>query len=216
MKLAHLFFDVFLQGGAVFYLTRANPKKPSFINPSSTRLIRCVNNMRTLFDYLMNLETFTHFTSIDWEKFILSVILAVRLSFPITAVPDWDHAWARSQLRFDEFLEFMCEGPEDLTPASKRVDVLSASRVVLRVVKAKYDRRVTLLTTSLSNTLGRQGCPMFDKDMQPYLPAWDTEIDMNSVLPAMDMNLEGQQPMYHDLWATMTMSWANDGGTMDT
>ncbi|KAI1067830.1 hypothetical protein LB507_010550 [Fusarium sp. FIESC RH6] len=216
VKLAHLFFDVFLQGGAVFYLTRANPKKPSFINPSSTRLIRCVNNMRTLFDYLMNLETFTHFTSIDWEKFILSVILAVRLSFPITAVPDWDHAWARSQLRFDEFLEFMCEGPEDLTPASKRVDVLSASRVVLRVVKAKYDRRVTMLTTSLSNTLGRQGCPMFDKDMQPYLPAWDTEIDMNSVLPAMDMNLEGQQPMYHDLWATMTMSWANDGGTMDT
>ncbi|RFN50877.1 hypothetical protein FIE12Z_4823 [Fusarium flagelliforme] len=216
VKLAHLFFDVFLQGGAVFYLTRANPKKPSFVNPSSTRLIRCVNNIRTLFDYLMNLETFTHFTSIDWTKFILSVILAVRLSFPITPVPDWDHAWARSQLRFDEFLEFMCEGPEDLTPASKRVDVLSASRVVLRVVKAKYDRRVAMLTTSLSDTLGRQGCPMFDKDMQPYLPAWDTEIDMNSVLPTMNMNLEGQQPMYHDLWATMTMSWANDDGTMDT
>jgi len=39
---------------------------------------------------------------------------------------------------------------------------------------------------------------------------------MNSVLPAMNMNLEGQQPMYHDLWATMTMSWANDGGAMDT
>jgi hypothetical protein len=174
-----------------------------------------VNNIRALFDYLTNLETFTYFTSVDWTKFILSVILAICLSFPITDVPDWDHAWARSQLRFDEFLEAMSEGPEDLTPASKRVDVLSASRVILRVVKTKYDRRVAILTApSLNETLGHQGCPMFDKDMQPYLSAWDTGFDVNSVLPTPNLNIEGQQHMYHDLWATMTMSWADDDGTL--
>lgn len=217
MKLAHLFFDVFLQGGAIFYLTRSNTKKPSFVSPSPNRLIRCVHNIRALFDHLMNPETFLCFTSVDWTKFILSIILAIRLSFPITDVPDWDHAWARSHLRFDEFLELMSESPEDLTPASKRVDVLSASRVILRIVKAKYDRRIAVLTaSSLENTLGHQGCPMFDKDMQPYLSAWDTGFDINSVFPAPNPNLDGQQPMYHDLWATMTMSWANEDGTMDS
>ncbi|EWG39631.1 hypothetical protein FVEG_02386 [Fusarium verticillioides 7600] len=213
VKLAHLFFDVFLQGGAIFCLTRANTKKPHFIHPSSVRLTRCVNNTRALFDYLLNLDSFKYFTSIDWTKFILSVILAVRLSFPISEVPDWDHAWARSQLRFDEFLEFMCDGPEDLTPSSKRVDVLSASRVILRVVKSKYDRRVAILTApSLTlRGVGHQGCPMFDKDMQPYISAWDTDFDMNSAMLTSGLNTDGQQTMYHDLWATMTMSWANDG-----
>ncbi|EXA40195.1 hypothetical protein FOQG_01262 [Fusarium oxysporum f. sp. raphani 54005] len=213
VKLAHLFFDVFLQGGAIFCLTRANTRKPHFIHPSSARLTRCVNNTRALFDYLLNLDSFKYFTSIDWTKFILSVILAVRLSFPISEVPDWDHAWARSQLRFDEFLEFMCDGPEDLTPSSKRVDVLSASRVILRVVKSKYDRRIAMLIAPslTSRGVGHQGCPMFDKDMQPYISAWDTDFDMNSAMLTPGLNTDGQQTMYHDLWATMTMSWANDG-----
>ncbi|KAG8671698.1 hypothetical protein FPOAC1_004952 [Fusarium poae] len=215
VKLASLFFDIFLQGGSIFYLARINTKKPSFTNPSPTRLVRCVNNIRTLFDHLMNLENFTCFTSVDWTKFILSVILAVCLSFPIADVPDWDHAWARSHLRFGEFLEVMTEGPEDLTPASKRVDVFSASRVILRVLKTKYNRRVAILTAPvLDEPLGHQGCPMFDKDMQPYVTAWDAGFDVQYVLPAHNPNTEGQQPMYHDLWATMTMSWANDDNTM--
>ncbi|KAF9780353.1 hypothetical protein IL306_000611 [Fusarium sp. DS 682] len=212
VKLAQLFFDVFLQGGAIFYLSRNNTKKPQFIHPSSGRLTRCVNNLRALFDYLFNLDKFTYFTSIDWTKFILSVILAVRLSFPISDVPGWDHAWARSQLRFDEFLEFMCDGSEGLTPSSKRVDVLSASRVILRVLKAKYDRRIAMLTAPslASKAAAHQGCPMFDQDMQPYISAWDTDFDINSAMLTPSLNTDGQQPMYHDLWATMTMGWAND------
>jgi hypothetical protein len=26
-----------------------------------------------------------------------------------------------------------------------------------------------------------------------------------------NMDMDGQQAVYHDLWATMTMGWANDG-----
>ncbi|KAJ4259761.1 hypothetical protein NW762_007692 [Fusarium torreyae] len=211
VKLADLFFDVFLQGGAIFYLNRLNTKRPRFVHPSPTRLACCVHNVRALFDHLLNLDSFIYFTSIDWTRFILSVILAVRLSFPITDVPDWDHAWARSQLRFSDFLETMCEGPETLTPATKRVDVLSASRVILRVVKAKYDRRVAMITAPMLTTkgLGPQGCPMFDRSMEPYISAWETGFEMSSMMPT--PNLDGQQPVYHDLWATMTMGWANDG-----
>jgi hypothetical protein len=157
----------------------------------------------------MNLDNFAYFTSVDWTKFILSIILAVRLSFPITDVPDWDHAWARSVLRFEDFLTVMCDGPEELTPASKRVDVLSASRVILRIVKAKYERRIAMLAAS-SRTVG-QGCPMFDRAMEPYISAWDAGFDTASVMATPNMDMDGQQAVYHDLWATMTMGWANDG-----
>ncbi|KAM0430816.1 hypothetical protein ACHAQK_010423 [Fusarium lateritium] len=209
VKLAHLFFDVFLQGGAIFYLTRINTKRPRFVHPSTTRLTRCVTNIRVLLDHLLNLDNFAYFTSVDWTKFILSVILAIRLSFPITDVPDWDHSWARSVLRFEEFLNVICDGPEELTPASKRVDVLSASRVILRIVKAKYERRVAMLAAR-GKSVG-QGCPMFDREMEPYISAWDAGFDMASVMATPGMDMDGQQAVYHDLWATMTMGWANDG-----
>ncbi|KAJ4132889.1 hypothetical protein NW754_015702 [Fusarium falciforme] len=151
VRLADLFFNVFLQGGAVFYLTRKIAPS-GFVHPPASRLRSCVTNLRALFDYLTDLgqSGFMSFTSVDWTKFILSVILAVRLSFPMSEVKDWDHAWAREELRFEAFLETMCDGA-DLTPVSTRVDVLSAGRVVLRVLKEKYDRRVAMLNMTASH-----------------------------------------------------------------
>ncbi|RSL43954.1 hypothetical protein CEP53_011451 [Fusarium sp. AF-6] len=220
VRLADLFFNVFLQGGAVFYLTR-KIAPPGLVHPPASRLRSCVTNLRVLFDYLTDLgqSAFMSFTSVDWTKFVLVVILAVRLSFPMSEVKDWDHAWAREELRFEAFLETMCDGT-DLTPVSTRVDVLSAGRVVLRVIKQKYDRRVAMLNMTASHGKGPvpQGCPMFDRSMEPYISAWDTGFDMNSVMPPplpqhqqQGQQDEQQQPVFHDLWATMTMGWANDG-----
>lgn len=211
----------------MLYLPR-KAAPPGLVHPSVSRRLRsCVTHLGALFDYLADIgkAAFMSFTSVDWTKLVLAVILAVRLSFPVPEVPDWDHAWAREELRFEAFLETMCDGA-DLTPVSTRVDVLSAGRVVLRVVKEKYDRRVAVLnmssssSSSASHGKGRalQGCPMFDHSMEPYISAWDTGFDMSSVMPPLlqqqqqqQSEHEGQQPMFHDLWATMTMGWANDG-----
>lgn len=147
-------------------------------------------------------------------KFILAIIISIRISFCLPECPDWDAAWARSEIRLGEFLEKMCDGAE-LTPVSTRVDVLSASRVVLRVVKTKYDRRVAALNTPAPSTVpGTHGCPMFDPSLDQYLPMWDSGFGLSSNSAVPSRATEGQaQPMFHDLWATMTMSWATDEST---
>lgn len=144
-------------------------------------------------------------------KFILSIIISIRISFSLPECPEWDAAWARSELRLDEFLSKMCDGAE-LTPVSTRVDVLSASRVVFRVVKTKYDRRVAAMNTPAPSTFAStQGCPMFDPSLDQYLPMWDAGFGMSSSSSMPPRAKEGQsQVMFHDLWATMTMSWATD------
>lgn len=138
---------------------------------------------------------------------ILSVILGARLSFAMPELPDWDDAWARSELWFDKFLEHMCDGV-DLTSVNTRVDVLSASRVVLRVVKAKYDRRLELHAKAADKST--HGCPMFDNTMEPFISAWGDNFDLSASMPSSAPSVEGQQAVFHDLWATMTMGWAKD------
>lgn len=137
--------------------------------------------------------------------------MAIRLSFSLPECPDWDAAWARSELQFDDFLTRICEG-DDLTPVNTRVDVASASRVVLRVVQTKYNRRVAALDTPAQTTPGNmQGCPMIDGSLDQYLPVWDAGFTTHPSPGIPSRAPDGSsQTMFHDLWATMTMSWAAD------
>lgn len=211
-KIADLFFDLYLHGGALLRVPRARPSSPDFIPTSSVNLRQCIPTLKSLFAYTASLDrsAFISFTSNDWVKFILGIIVSIRLSFSLPECPDWDANWARSELRLDEFLTKFCDG-EDLTPPSTRVDVLSASRVVLRVVKNKYDRRVAALNTPAQTTPGVQGCPMLDGSLEQYFPVWDAGFGSHSNSGLSSRAPEGQpQTMFHDLWATMTMGWAND------
>ncbi|KAL6886001.1 hypothetical protein GGI43DRAFT_431893 [Trichoderma evansii] len=210
-------------------LTRiANDGKHSRINrlsgyifPSVPKLKSCVTEVKMILEFLSHLSqsAFIAFSCNDWMKVVITVIVAFRLSFPLTELPDWDDAWARSELRFGEFLAHMCEG-SDLITVNTRVDAVSASRVVLRVVKGKYDRRITLHTNRVATTAEApvaitssssiRGCPMLDRRMEPYISAWDTRVEVGNVIQPPTRHAEDEQPMLRDLWATMTMDWAND------
>lgn len=211
-KIADLFFDLYLDGGALIRVPRARPSSPDFIPVSSVQLRRCIPTLKNIFAYTASLDrpAFISFTNNDWIKFILSVIVSIRLSFALPECPDWDADWARSELRLDEYLTKICDG-EDLTPVSTRVDVLSASRVVLRVVKNKYECRVAALNTPALPTPGLQRCPMLDGSLEQYFPVWDAGFGSHTNSGLSSRAPEGQpQTMFHDLWATMTMGWAND------
>lgn len=206
-----------------------------FIKPS--RLLLCAHTLRTWFDYMVSLPAseFSHFTSVSWGHFVVAIILGLRLSFPMPETcPGWDHAAARGIVDLGSFLEKFSTArgreSEILTPASskKPTDVMSASKVVIGVVKRKYDKRLEALRSrpphhipsDLDKSLNR--CPMFDGSLDEYLPGWeDTYLSSAgySNPPAMapgtrngTIRSAGTQPaVFHDLWATMTMGWTQTG-----
>lgn len=245
--IANLFTKIFLQGYTLlrfpYYSTQkqAQLSQEALVEPS--RLWSCAKDLRTWYDYILSLPTseFAHFSAIDWGHFVGMIILGLRLSFPLPKdCPSWDHAAAREVVDLGSFLEkFTYDGNETvtLTPASSKsssgTDVLSASKVVLGVVRRKYENRLAAVEKATlaqpphpvpaDAEVGSRKCPMFDGSLDPFIEAWDdTFLDPSNLMNAslMGPGLAGVQGtgsssgtppvVYHDLWATMTMGWSQD------
>ena len=240
-RFALLFTDLYLNGGYLLALPRSrhNHSSPGPLSPSPSKVAAILPSLKLFLSETLRLDqpAFLAFTSADWAHLVLAIILAFRLSLPLPECPDFDHVSARAELRLGDFLDAMCR-ETDLAAASKKVDVLSASRVVFRIVKAKFDRHVGLanmrgdaaaaavassssasFTSATARSAAAGICPMLDGSVDQYLPLWDPAF------PAMDTAVgptppgvssgatasKLQQPVFHDLWATMTMGWARDG-----
>lgn len=169
--------------------------------------------LKALLDDLTALDEamFAEFTMDEWVRFISTVVLSLRLSFPLPECPDFDSSWARSHLQFDEFLSCMC-GDTDLTNASENFDILSASRVILGVVKANYHRQLRALEVWHEPPPGNEfGCPMFDPLLEPHLSLWDSGIKQQQ-LATTTVSSESQDEVtdplsvFDDLLATIPMS----------
>ncbi|XXH02662.1 hypothetical protein Hte_009044 [Hypoxylon texense] len=151
----------------------------------------------------------------------------------------------------------------------KKIDVVTAMRVVLGSVKATFDKKSAKLEAAAAAAAAEEGsrrarmCPMFDGSLDQYLPLWEGQQqqqqqqqpqsdssfmgsssyatsshshsgsssnapmaatgDAAPLLPAAAMDVDGpllysqpaagaapSKPVFHDLWATMTMGWATD------
>jgi hypothetical protein len=159
-------------------------------DPSKMRVILPV--LRRFFEAACVVDHST-FSAIDWAHFVLCVVLAMRLSFPLRAVDvgDWDDKAAREELRFGEILQRLTgsssEGGES---TGKGADIGEAGKVILRVVKKKYDdqidrivkteewrRRVEEQERQQERQRQQQmkpvGCPMIDGSMDEYFSMWD-------------------------------------------
>lgn len=125
------------------------------------------------------------------------------------------------------------------TTTTTTTDILSASKVVINMVKQKFDKRLAALEMAEASHTGLEDlmdarrtmnkCPMLDGSLDQYIQDWDQRlfdpVTSNSML-AQDVSPvweetglgeantsgTGSQPLvYHDLWATMTMGWSQDG-----
>lgn len=134
------------------------------------------------------------FTGVQWGAFVLTIILGLRLSFPMPGgeCPGWDHAAARHTLGLGPFLEAF-SGAEEVdaveragalaSAGARGMDVLSAGKVVVGVVRNKYERRLAALEAAEAQQaqqvqLGvdeslQQRCPMLDGSLDTYLQSWD-------------------------------------------
>ncbi len=209
-----MFIDVFLDCGSLVAFpvakTSLSAKLARFAPPVS-KICSATKKLRALLDYMSGLDdsSLLSFTVNDWTRFIVAMTLSFRLSFPLSSCPDFDSAWARSELQLDQFLSKVSQGA-DIATASN--DILSADRAVLGVVKTKYDRRLDSLGTSPSSPAsGMFGCPMMDGSLRKSVEQWDPEL-MNLSWSSTDTSNAKNPSPFHDLWATMTMGW---GGADD-
>ncbi|KAK0737479.1 hypothetical protein B0T21DRAFT_450605 [Apiosordaria backusii] len=165
IRLPLLFTPLFLAGAPLLKLP--STKYPS-INPAETsfradpaRLQSIIPTLQTFYEYFLSLphQEINAFMGQEWGSFILVVILGFRMSFPLAVCPGWDDRLARERLGMGGYLRRMCEvtvevgegeggsnkkgkGQKEQDGGNKSMDVLSASRIVLGVVRKKFERRV--------------------------------------------------------------------------
>jgi hypothetical protein len=113
---------------------------------------------------------------------------------------------------------------------AKEPDYLFIMKTMLENVKTSYERRVAAIEPGfLSPERGHTGgisssgaaaaaaavggkCPVFDPTLQaifstPDFAAYEESVNMGTT-PSSSNTSSSSAPLYHDLWATMTGSWA--------
>jgi hypothetical protein len=238
LKIALFYTNIFLCGGTKLKFPGvAGPltAPPEFLYPSMSSFARCAEIIGNFFDFVLSLErsTFLLFCGVDWTRLIAVIILSIRISFPMPECLDWDASWARSKMHLSEFLAAICTRP-DLRLGADSLDILSATRVIMGMVKEKYDREVSRYTMEAlhSANAGRVRCPMLDGSLNQYIPTWDgvfhgastgpsahtgtssepvlrTEgVYYSEILMGIPNNAENQH-VYQDPWEIITSEWAS-------
>ena len=257
VRIGVLFTRVFLSGAPLLKLPSAKLAAAAADGGASgfrtdpQRLMAVIPALHQTYEYLLSLDAgeVNAFIGIEWGALILPVILGFRMSFPLGAVcPEWDDGAARAAVRFGEYLDRFCRmgggadagemqdglppsPPPPPGPGGQRpsMDVLSASKIVLGMVRKKYVKRVAQLERQQQQQQQQQrqaewtappecparptashdptvsGCPMLDGSLEPYYPYWDETFTSNPFAG----ETEG---MPNDLWTAMTMGWAVQGG----
>ncbi|KAI0172547.1 hypothetical protein GGR52DRAFT_545112 [Hypoxylon sp. FL1284] len=243
-----------------------------------TRLQAAAYTVRAGLDFVGSLTSaqMGRLSGHDMTRIIVFDIIALRLSFPVPACPAYDYAHGRAVLDFGTHLAKMSAVDDDNdggssnrndgdlgaakqagderagkknTRTNKKVDAVTAMRVVLGSVKAKFDRKSAELEKAAAVEGSRRsrgrGCPMFDGSLDQYIPLWDGQqqqqtggaalasssyatsysshggssssapVTADSAFSAAAPGAAGSlypppKPVFHDLWATMTMGWATD------
>ncbi|KAK3330612.1 hypothetical protein B0H66DRAFT_69338 [Apodospora peruviana] len=174
IRIGFLFAHIFLSGAPLLKLpSRKLPSLDSAtaFRADPQRLASVIRPLHIAYDYFLGLQAveINAFTGVHWGSFILAIILGFRMSFALAVCPGWDEKEARRQLRFGEYIDRFCRslggdetGDSDDIQASlnaylasggastqptqlKTLDILSASKVVLGVVRKKYQRRLAKL-----------------------------------------------------------------------
>lgn len=228
VALAEHFANITIFSYELGFLRRPYPSEPTLSSPQS-HLTSCLSASKTFFETLLSIPeaAYPHFSTVQYAMVIQAIVVLSRLTFLIAATLNWDAGTTRSNIPLVMYLDALCYRFEALSSTQvsgsdvpKQPDTLYVFAMVLGSVKRSYARRVSKIRPTPvvdHDNLGGPGrglCPLqdpslrvyFDRDIaSEYGGEWSSSADTPpSVSRVMST------PLYHDLWATMTGSWAND------
>ncbi|KAH9219738.1 hypothetical protein DL95DRAFT_404483 [Leptodontidium sp. 2 PMI_412] len=188
-------------------------------------LMSCLNACKKYFDYLLSLpeSMYLQFTSIHWGYVVHATVAMSRLTFAMAAKLGWNAETARSQVPLVMYLDCLCyrfqilsSVPARTAEPPKHSDVYHVFQMILGSVKKSYEKRVSKLVPEppIGNNFATGHCPMMDYSLNVYfdpLVSMDaSSFDLSgSGTPSIE-STASSVPLYHDLWATMTGSWADE------
>jgi hypothetical protein len=198
-------------------------------NPSY--LVNCLEASKKFFEYLLSLPetSYLNFTTVQWGAMVQVVLVLSRLTFLMAANLGWDSDTTRSNVPLVMYLDCLCyrfqllsSTPPDGSETPKNPDVLYVFKMVLGSVKKSYERRVAqiepgFLVVDHGKAIGvaRGHCPILDPTLGPLFDISDStyggsfELSQGGTSSASTTS-SSSAPLYHDLWATMTCSWAEE------
>ncbi|KAI0844302.1 hypothetical protein F5Y00DRAFT_201952 [Daldinia vernicosa] len=188
--MASLAGDAFLLAAPLMQTHRPRPEDATALMIDPAKLQSAAYTARTFLDYVANLSPtqMSYFSGADITYFISTIILAYRLSFPMSFCPGYDYTQGRKILDFGTYLTKLSSDTDDddagsssTGRASKKTDVVSAMKVVLGSVKASFDKKSAVLEAAAEEHNKRARlCPMFDGSLEQYLPQWEGEDQQGS------------------------------------
>jgi hypothetical protein len=156
------------------------------------------------------------------------ILVLSRLTFLMAATLGWDSDTTRSTVPLVMYLDALCYRfqhlsltPSDTVETPKNPDVLYVFTMILRSCKKSYERRVSkikpgFLVIDHANVIGvaRGHCPILDPTLNPLFEFSDSTYGgsyqlSDSATPSAS-STAAYVPQYHDVWAVMTGSWAEE------
>lgn len=202
---------------------------PPLHRPDVGRLESVIPRIREVFEFILTLRKgeLNSFSGTDWARYIIVIILAFKLSFPVEGLAEWRDGWARGEIGLGGFLERLGgiggereerEEGGGVASSVAGVDVLSASQVVLELVKRKWEKRAgrmdrreerrqeqqkcphqpgvnvaELEPMGLDRSM--QGCPMMDGSVDSYVSLWDESFVAEAGSSNMFSGIGGEEQM---------------------
>ncbi|KAJ6786179.1 hypothetical protein PWT90_00741 [Aphanocladium album] len=205
-----IYLDVYLDIGSLLAFpvakTALSAKNTRFA-PPMTRMLSSVKKLGAFLDLVGKLDDayMLAFTVNDWTRLIIILTLAFRLSFPVALAPDFDWLSARTEIKLEQFLAKVSRVPE---ASAESNGILTANRVVLGVLKSKYDQRQSALGEAAPTTQQSRsaGCPVMGGSGGSTIEQWDLGHGQPSTLST-DPDMPDVLPMLQNMWATGGVRW---------
>jgi hypothetical protein len=154
IRLALLFARIYIAAAPIIpspSVRRAAPRsgQQAGHRPDADRLAGVIPTIKALLELVLVLgkEEMNSFDGAQWGRFIITIILAFKMSFPLEGCEGWRDGWARREIGLGGYLDRLAGTAEEGGDKGKetggrgQIDVVSASKVVLEMVKRKWERR---------------------------------------------------------------------------